>query len=212
MTYCNLISGMTTASFLQVPCNCQSCYFLDIWLLQARNHSTIPSRYNWECGRTRLWRAGGSADRWKTPSLIFAALIAGNFSVRQIDARLVSSIAVTKFLYSPSSMRREGSKMLRDSTSSRVPVIVEKASSSSFNKKSLLDCLFHTRNSKILCSPSLPIRIEWSKQYGNNFEVSAKLYAFQKKLHVVILLLRLLLSLPKNCCHISPTTSATFTS
>jgi hypothetical protein len=63
-------------------------------------------------------------DRWKTPSLIFAARIAGNFSVRHLDARLVSSIAVTKFLYSPSSMRRKESKMLLDSTSSRVPIIV----------------------------------------------------------------------------------------
>jgi hypothetical protein len=69
----------------------------------------------------------------KNALLDFCTLIAGNFSVRQIDARLVSPIAVTEFLYSPSSTRREGSKMLLDFTSSRVLVIVEKACPSSLN-------------------------------------------------------------------------------
>jgi hypothetical protein len=58
----------------------------------------------------------------------------------------------------------------------------------------LLDCLFHTRNRAKLCVPLLQ-----SKQYSNNFQVSAKPYAFRKKLLLVIrLVLRLLLSLPKH--------------
>lgn len=146
LTYWSPIADITTAGFLQVPFNYQPCCFLDIWLLQARNHSTPSSRYNWECGRTpRLRRAGGYEDRRKTLSLIFAALIPGNFSVRHLDARPVWSITLTKFFYSLSFICREGSKMLLDSTSSRavhsffqVPMTVEKASSSSCSKKSLL--------------------------------------------------------------------------
>lgn len=42
--------------FSTIPCNCQP-YFLEIWLLQDRNHSTLSSRYHWEYGQTvRSWR------------------------------------------------------------------------------------------------------------------------------------------------------------
>lgn len=190
---------MKTVGFLQVPFNCQPCYFLDIWLLQTRNHSTPSSRYNWECGWTpRLRRAGGCVNRWKTTSLIFATLIHGNFSVRHLVARPVWSIALTGFFYSPTFMCRVSSKMLVVSTSSRavhsllaVPMTVEKASSSSCNKKSLLDCLFHTRKSKTLCNP-VAVQAIWKQ-----------LWSLRKALCI---------SEEASCCHASHSTSSTFTS
>jgi hypothetical protein len=88
--------------------------------------------------------------------------------------------------------------MLLDSTSSRavhsffpVPMIVGKASPTSCNEKSLLDCVFHTRNSNILCSP---VAAQARQQ---------QLPSLRKALCILA---------EASCCHTSRTTSSTFIS
>jgi len=132
--------------------------------------------------------------------LNFATLIPGNFSVRHLDDRPVWFTALTNFFYSPSFMCRGDSKMLQDSTSSMAVHF-----SSRFQWLTRRPTLLLVI--RILCSTvsftqekaKLCVALLQSKQYGNNFQVSAKLHAFQKKLLVVTLLIvRLLLSLPEH--------------
>jgi len=114
--YCSPMSDMTTAGFSQVPCNFQSFYFLESWLLQAGNHSTPPSCCHWECNQLFLnsrWMYGPM----KTPSLIFAALIPGNFSARYQNASSVWSIDLTKLFISLGLTCRGGSKILLNAAS-----------------------------------------------------------------------------------------------